>query len=228
MAHWNLILRSSVFQKFTMALTGLLLIVFVILHLAGNLSLYLSDGSAFNEYANMLTSMGWLYIAGEIGLIVLFGAHIATAIAITKANKSARAVAYKTYQSKGGPSRASVSSRFMPISGALLLLFILLHVWQFRFGAGILDGYTADLNGEQIRDLHRLVIETFQNPVYVIIYCFSMIVLGIHMRHGFWSAFQSFGLRSPALHNMLQKLSIILAVIISLGFLGIPVWIYFR
>ncbi len=228
MAHWNHILRSSVFQKYTMALTGLLLILFVITHLLGNLSLYLPEGQSFNAYANMLTSMGPLYIAAEIGLVFLFVAHIATAIAITRANRAARPVPYKNYQSKGGPSRADISSRFMPITGALLLLFILLHVWQFRFGAGIIDGYIVDLDGQQIRDLHRLVIETFQNPVYVVIYSFSMIILGIHMKHGFWSAFQSLGLRNPSLHGLLQKLSIILAIVISLGFLGIPVWIYFR
>lgn len=222
------ILRSSVFQKVTMALTGLFLILFVIMHLTGNISLYFPDGSAFNKYAEFLASFGVLFYVAEIGLLVLFLVHIVTAIQITRANKAARPVGYKSYQTKGGPSRANLSSRFMIVSGIFLLGFLVLHIWQFRFGPGVPDGYLVEMEGSQIRDLHRLVVETFQNPVYVVIYVFSMIMLGFHMRHGFWSAFQSLGARSPKLHNILQKLSIVLAILVSLGFMGIPVWIYFR
>jgi succinate dehydrogenase / fumarate reductase cytochrome b subunit len=228
MTKLNKILCSSVFQKVTMALTGLMLILFVILHLSGNISLYYADGTAFNKYAAYLASFGNLFYVAEIGLLVLFLVHIVTAIQITRLNKAARPIGYKSYQTKGGPSRANLSSRFMFVSGILLLFFLILHIWQFRLGPGVAEGYSVDDAGKQIRDLHRVVLETFKNPVYVIIYVFSMIMLGFHMRHGFWSAFQSLGARSPKLHSFLQKLAVVLAILISLGFMGIPVWIYFR
>ncbi|MES2768066.1 MAG: succinate dehydrogenase cytochrome b subunit [Bdellovibrionota bacterium] len=225
---FNRIISSSVFQKVTMALTGLLLIGFVIMHLSGNITLYFPDGTPFNKYADFLASFGWLFYAAEIGLLTLFLVHIVTAIQISRLNKAARPVGYKAYQTKGGPSRANLSSRFMIVSGILLLAFLILHIWQFRFGPGVADGYLVEMDGKQIRDLHRLVVETFQNPVFVVIYVFAMIMLAFHLRHGFWSAFQSLGARSPNLHNILQKLAILLAVAISLGFMGIPIWIYFR
>lgn len=211
-----------------MALTGLFLIFFVIAHLSGNISLYYPDGTAFNKYADFLASFGALFYVAEIGLLVLFLVHIITAIQITRLNKAARPVGYKSYQTKGGPSKANLSSRFMIVSGIFLLGFLILHIWQFRFGPGIPDGYLVEMDGNQVRDLHRLVVETFKNPIYVVIYVFSMIMLAFHMRHGFWSAFQSLGAKSPQLHNILQKLAIVLAVLVSLGFMGIPVWIYFR
>lgn len=166
--------------------------------------------------------------AAEIGLVVLFILHIVTAIQITRLNKAARPIGYKSYQSKGGPSKANLSSRFMIVSGILLLGFLILHIWQFKYGAGVSEGYAVEIEGKQVRDLHRLVVETFQNPVYVVIYVFAMIMLAFHLRHGFWSAFQSLGTRRPDLISGLQKLAILLAVAVSLGFMGIPIWIYFR
>lgn len=225
---FNRIVRSSVFQKIIMALTGLFLIFFVIGHLSGNISLYYPEGTVFNKYADFLASFGPLFYVGEIGLLAMFLVHIATAIQVSRLNKAARPVGYKAYQSKGGPSKANLSSRFMIVSGILLLGFLVLHIWQFRFGPGIAEGYVTTIEGKQVRDLHRVVVETFQNPVYVVIYVFAMIMLAFHMRHGFWSAFQSLGAKNPGLHNILQKLAVILAILISLGFMGIPIWIYFR
>lgn len=225
---FNRIISSTVFQKVTMAVTGLLLIGFVITHLSGNISLYFPEGTVFNKYADFLASLGWLLYAAEIGLVAMFLLHIVTAIQITRLNKAARPIGYKSYQSKGGPSKANLSSRFMIVSGVLLLGFLILHIWQFKYGAGISEGYVVEIEGKQVRDLHRLVVETFQNPVYVVIYVFSMIMLAFHLRHGFWSAFQSLGTRRPDLIGGLQKLAILLAIAISLGFMGIPIWIYFR
>jgi succinate dehydrogenase / fumarate reductase cytochrome b subunit len=228
MSRWSRILQSSVFQKVIMALTGLCLILFVIMHLLGNLSLYKADGTPFNKYAAMLHSFGGLLYVAEVGLLVLFVVHIATALRIQLGKNAARDVGYKLYKSKGGPSRANLSSRFMIYSGVVILFFLVLHIWQFRFGPNIEQGYVTQINGEQVRDLHKLVTETFHNPVFVIIYVFAMIMLGFHLRHGFWSAFQSLGARSPSLHSFLTKLAPLLAIVISLGFLGIPLWIYFH
>lgn len=223
----NRLVCSSVVRKFLIAITGLCLIVFVITHLAGNLPLYFPEGTKFNEYAATLQSFGWLTIAAEIGLLAVFLIHILMTISMKRQSHAARPEGYKMYQSKGGPSKASFASRFMVVSGVVLLLFLILHIWQFRFGAGISQGYVVDINGEPTRDLYKLVFETFKNPLYVLIYCFSMVLLAFHLRHGFWSAFQSLGMRNPSLHNILYKASIFLAIIISAGFMGMPLWIYF-
>lgn len=220
------ILCSSVFQKVTMAVTGLSLIIFVIVHLSGNITLYFPDGTPFNKYADFLMSLGWLLYAAEIGLVATFVLHIMTAIQLKINNSKARPVGYKVYQSKGGPSKANLASRFMIVSGIALLGFLILHIWQFKYGPGIAEGYVVNIDGKEVRDLHRLVVETFQNPLYVAIYVISMVFLGFHLRHGFWSAFQSIGMRNPLLHSALYKLALILAVLISLGFIGIPIWIY--
>ncbi len=220
------LLASSVFQKIVMAVTGLCLILFVLTHLSGNISLYFPEGTIFNKYADFLASFGMLLYAAEIGLLATFLIHIATAINIKLKNKTARPVDYKVYQSKGGPSKANLASRFMIVSGVVLLFFLILHIWQFKFGPGMAEGYVATIDGKEVRDLHRLVTETFQNPIFVTIYVVCMILLGFHLRHGFWSAFQSLGMRNPSLHNILYKLALVLAILVSLGFLGIPVWIY--
>ena len=225
---WSGVLQSSVFKKVVMALTGIFLILFIVVHLLGNLSLYHADGHDFNKYAATLHSFGWLLVAAEIGLLVLFLVHIAMAIQLKLNHNAARPEGYKLYKSKGGPSRANLSSRFMIVSGVVLLVFLVLHVWQFRFGPGIEQGYATQMNGEQVRDLYKLVSETFHNPIFVVIYVFAMIMLGFHLRHGIWSAFQSLGAKSPTLHSILTKLAVLLAIIISLGFLGIPLWIYFH
>lgn len=225
---WSRLIQSSVFKKFIVAITGLLIILFVITHMIGNLSLYLPDGSAFNQYAALLHSFGSLTIVAEIGLLIMFGVHIITAISIKKNAHAARPVGYKMYQSKGGPSKANLASRFMIVSGIVLLGFLILHIWQFRFGPGMEQGYITQVKGADARDLYKLVFETFKNPLYVFIYCFSMILLAFHLRHGFWSAFQSLGMRNPSLHNILYKLALVLALAISLGFMGMPLWIYFQ
>ena len=81
----------------------------------------------------------------------------------------------------------------MILTGLVLLAFLVIHIWQFKFGPAIEEGYVAQLHGENVRDLHRLVVETFKKPGYVLFYVFSMSLLGMHVRHGFWSALQSMG-----------------------------------
>lgn len=220
------ILCSTVTQKFVMAVTGIALVLFVIVHLSGNIPLYFPDGTPFNQYADFLASLGWLLYVAEVGLLLTFILHVATGIRIRIANKKARPVGYKVYQTKGGPSKANIASRFMPITGLGILLFLIFHIWQFKLGPGISEGYVQMINGQEVRDLHRLVIETFQNPLFVAIYVACMVVLGIHLRHGIWSAFQSLGLRNQYVHNILYKLALVLSILIALGFLGIPLWIY--
>jgi succinate dehydrogenase / fumarate reductase cytochrome b subunit len=218
---------ASVTQKFAMALSGLGLVGFVIVHLLGNLSLYRSDGTPFNTYANALHQLGGLLVAAEIGLLLVVLLHIFTGIALKKNHSVARPQNYKMWRSKGGPTPSNFSSRTMIFSGLVLLVFIAVHVWQFRFGASIDQGYTTQIHGEEARDLHRLVVETFKNPAWVGFYVFCMLLFGTHLRHGIWSAFQSLGLVSGGASRKLLSLSGLLGFILAVGFLFIPVYIYF-
>jgi succinate dehydrogenase / fumarate reductase cytochrome b subunit len=224
-------MTSSLGQKFLMALTGVGLFIFVILHLAGNLTLYKRDGATFNFYANSLSSYGLLLTIAEIGLLAVFLLHIVTAIGVTKSNNSARPVAYRQWKSKGVSNQeinpSNRSSRSMIISGLCLLGFLVLHIYQFRFGPGINEGYVAIVQGQQVGDLHRVVLEVFQNPLNVVIYIVAMLLLGAHLRHGFWSMFQSMGAMRASESKQIYAISLVIALILSVGFLLIPVWMYF-
>ena len=218
---------SPVGKKLIMALSGLGLVIFVITHLLGNLSLYRADGTTFNTYAYTLESLGVILYLLEIGLVGTFLVHIAVALGLTKSNRDARPIAYRSLRSKGGHTLSNVSSRNMIVTGLVLLGFLILHIWQFKYGPGTDAGYVVKKNGVVQRDLHRLVYETFKNPLYVVIYSGAMIFLGLHLRHGFWSAFQSLGAMNARLTKPVYALGVALAVLLAAGFLFIPLWIFF-
>lgn len=217
---------ASVSKKFLMALTGLGLIGFVVVHLLGNLALYRSSGDHFNAYANFLHEQGPLLLVAEIGLTALILLHAISGLLIKKENMAARPVGYRTWKSKGGKTPSTVSSRNMAISGSLILIFIAIHVWQFRFGAGENEGYVTTIAGQQMRDLYRLVVETFHNPLWASAYVIAMLFLGLHLRHGIWSMFQSLGWTSANTTRKMWIVGGLLGVILAAGFLFIPVWIY--
>lgn len=217
---------ASVSKKFAMALSGIGLVGFVIVHLLGNLSLYRADGAPFNTYAKALHDLGALLIVAEVGLLAVVLLHVITGFALKKNHSAARPEKYKMWRSKGGPTPSNFSSRTMIFSGLTLLVFIAVHVWQFRFGAGMDQGYVTQVHGEDTRDLHRLVVETFKNPAWVGFYVFCMLLFGTHLRHGIWSAFQSLGVISGGTSRKLLGLSALLAAVLAVGFLFIPVYIY--
>ena len=225
-------LTSTVFKKFVMAVTGLALIGFVITHLLGNLLLYKQDGTAFNEYAFKLASFGALLYAAEIGLLAFFLFHAFTGIRLTFLARSAKPIRPAMSKSKGGGSHWNLSSTNMAWSGTFLLLFLVLHILHFKFGPGIAEGYSVTLAGAagtpEARDLQRYVVEQFHNPVIAGAYVISMIILGLHLRHGAWSALQSLGLTREGNSAKIYVIGGMLALLLSVGFLFIPITVYFR
>jgi succinate dehydrogenase / fumarate reductase cytochrome b subunit len=224
---------TTVAKKFVMALSGLALIGFVITHLLGNLTLYSRSGEPFNAYALKLHSLGLLLTVAEVGLVVLFLVHIAFALMAKQTHLAARPKGYRVWRSKahalsgvpeGSPS--NISSRNMIVSGLALLAFVGIHIWQFRFGPSIDAGYVTSIHGEDARDLHRLIVETFKNPVWAGFYVVMMVFLGLHLRHGFWSAFQSAGWTRRDTTLKIRVLGAGLAGLLTVGFLFIPVYIY--
>lgn len=211
-----------------MGLSGLALVGFVAVHLLENLLILIDpSGLAYNTYVFDLHKLGSFLAIAELGLLALFLIHIFMAVKLTAEYKSARPIKYSKYQSKGAPSKSGIASRNMIITGFILFVFLILHILQFRFGADVAEGYIAVVEGVRTRDLFRLVHETFKNPLYVAIYCAVMIFLGFHLRHGFWSAFQSLGLNYPKISKPIYAFALILALVLAVGFFFIPLIIYF-
>lgn len=221
-------LWSTVGKKVVMAATGLAMFVFLIGHLAGNLLLFSDDPGPFNQYSHRLISLGGLLVVVELILLAFFLGHIVSGISVTWNNRKSRTSRYEKYKSAGKPSQQTLSSSTMIWTGIILFIFVPLHVYTFKYGPGIEQGYVAEVGGERVRDLHRLVAETFQNPIYVLWYVGAMVFMGFHLRHGFWSAFQSLGAYHPRYTPLIRTVGYVLAAVLGLGFLAIPIWIYLQ
>ncbi len=213
-------LSSSVGTKLLMGLTGLALFAYMVLHLAGN-ALVLAGPDIFNEYSHTLISNP-LIVPIELGLLALFLVHTYTAITMWRANKAARPVGYLKKEPAGHTSRKSLASTTMIASGLLLLVFVIVHVKQFKFGT-----WYQTVASEEIRDLYRTEIEIFQQPLWVLFYVAGTLLVGLHLRHGIASAFQSLGIDHPVYTRKLTAMGIFFAILIAGGLAAIPVWIFF-
>ncbi len=208
---------SSVGTKVLVALTGLGFAGFLVAHLAANL-LVLADADAYNAYSHALITNPFIYVA-EAGLALLFLTHAYKAITNFLKNRRARGTAYEVKRRAGHTSRKSLASTTMIVTGLWLLLFIVTHLKTFKFG----PWYDAP---DGVRDLARLVNETFRGPLYVLFYVVSMAVVGLHLRHGLSSAVQSLGIDHPRYTPILLKAGVAIAVLIGLGFALIPILIF--
>lgn len=221
-------LLSPIGRKALTGATGIGLVAFVIAHMIGNLTYLSPDPNAYNAYAHKLLSLGWVFYTIEILLALCFLLHAVVGIAIQVRRRKARPVGYKLYKSAGSPSRSGYSARSMIFTGIILLGFLILHLNSFKYGPGEAQGYIATLEGgEVVRDLRRLMTEKFQEPLYAFGYPLVMILLGMHMRHGVWSALQSLGMMSRRLSPYLYTFAAVLGVLVAVGFLFVPLYIYF-
>ena len=220
-------LTSSIGKKYVMAVTGLSLVGFMVTHLLANLTLYWPDPELFNRYPAKLHAWGPLLTVAELGLAGLFAVHASMAMWLGKDKNEAGGKYAGERRGKGGNSRFGPAANGMTITGVLLLVFVVAHVLHFRFGPGVMEGYTTLVDGEPARDLYRLVYEQFQDPVVTILYSVTMLFLGLHVRHGFWSAFQSLGAMKPEWSKAIYGLAAAIAFIFTAGFLFIPIWLYF-
>ncbi len=218
--------KSTLGRKYLMGASGLALVLFIVIHLLGNLTLYSKNGDAINTYAAKLESLGVGLIVLEVGLAATILIHILTAIQVTFSSKAARPVVYAELKTKGGNTKNTISSRNMIVTGLVLLVFLVIHIIQFRFGPEIEDGYVTTVSGVPVHDLYRVVAETFSHLYWVAFYVGSMVFLGFHFRHGFWSAFQSLGLLNPRWSKPIYALGLFLAVLLAVGFLFIPIYVY--
>ncbi|WP_295767389.1 succinate dehydrogenase cytochrome b subunit [uncultured Mucilaginibacter sp.] len=247
--------NSSLGKKLIMALTGLFLSLFLIVHLGGNLLLFSNDnGYSFNMYANFLTHfppievIAWLLYATII-------IHAIYALLLTVKNRQARPVGYAVTPK----APASWSSKNMGLLGSILFLFIVIHMGDFWYkykythsvgfkeyrtnlstGERTVNDFTpqkddfehsqtfdGDVEIIKVKDLHTKVAESFSMPVYVIIYVIAMIALSYHLLHGFQSAFRTLGWVHRKYLPIIQFIGTwLFAVIIPLGFAAMPI-VYF-
>lgn len=199
---------SSVGRKVIMGLTGLALIGFLVAHLAGNLTLYADDtGEAFDAYAHTLESNPLLPLA-EIGLIVLFAVHIGLAIKLQMENREARSA---RYVARGNHGRKTPGSSSMLFTGAATLVFLIIHLLDFRL---------ADREGQS---LAAMVKEVISDPLHGGAYLAFVCILTIHLAHGLQSACQSLGVAHPRYSDLIRKASVGLAVALGLGFASFPI-----
>jgi succinate dehydrogenase / fumarate reductase, cytochrome b subunit len=213
------VLSSTVGNKLLIGLTGLGLFVYLITHLGGNAIIF-AGPEAFNAYAHMLMSNPAIVVI-EIGLLLLFLIHIYKAVANYVQNRAARPDGYAVKVNAGHTSRKGFASTSMIVTGIVTALFVIIHVKQFRFGTYYL------VTDSDVRDLFRTEIEVFSNPFWVAFYVVATALVGVHLRHGIASGFQSIGFDHPKYTRRLTVWSLVLAILIAGGLAFIPVWIYF-
>lgn len=217
-------LWSTIGKKIITGITGLGLVLFITGHLFGNLLLLLPNPDYFNLYAHKLMSLGPLLYVIEAGLTLFFLSHAFTGLMIWRNKRKARPVNYALYNSQGGKSKQTFASRTMAFSGIVLLIFLVLHLLHFKFGAH----YDTTIDGVLMRDLFKTVVEYYASPLNVLFYTAVMVLLGIHIRHGFWSAFQSLGALKPRFVPAFFSAGILFGAFYAAGFVLIPVWIFVK
>jgi succinate dehydrogenase / fumarate reductase cytochrome b subunit len=214
---------SPIGKKLITGVTGLGLTTFVLVHMVGNLLLF-AGHDAYNAYAHHLEQLGpllWLVEAVLLGVLII---HAIAGLHIYIGKRQARPDGYAIYASKGEPSLQSISSKTMIMTGAVLGTFLIIHLLDFKFG----KHYATALADESVRDLARLVVEKFQQPAYAFGYSGVMGLLGLHLRHGVWSALQSLGTMAKPVRLTIYGLAGGLAMAIAAGFIVLPLAIYLQ
>ena len=220
MSTFRRVFSSSVGTKLLIGLTGLALFAYLILHLIGN-ALFFAGPATFNKYSHALISNP-LIIPIEIGLLLIFLLHVYKTIINYFSNWAARPIGYAEKEYAGHTSRKSFASSTMIFSGLVMLLFVIIHVKQFKYGAW----YDVASGSETVRDLARLEIEVFQHPLWVAFYVICTLVVGLHLWHGIASGFQSIGFDHPTYARRLTTWGIAFAILIGGGLALMPIIIY--
>lgn len=219
-------LRSSIGRKLMMSLTGLFLILFLVIHLIGNLQLLIPDqGMAFNIYAHTMANNPLIQLVSKLNFLFII-LHIIYSIWLSRVNKAARPVAYA-----GRPAVATAtwSSRNMGILGTLILVFLLVHLkgfwYEFKTGSDIAK---AIYDGVEYPDVYPIVATAYQELWYVLFYVVMMGAVGFHLYHGFQSAFQTLGLGFSKYKKLIQTIGAAYAILIPALFALIPIVMYFQ
>jgi succinate dehydrogenase / fumarate reductase cytochrome b subunit len=222
-------LRTTLGAKYVMALTGLGLIGFVLVHMAGNLLVF-AGPDALNAYAHGLKDKPALLWSARAGLLCIFALHLFLAYRLWQLNRTARPIPYV----KEDTVEASWASRNMMYTGLVLLVFIVYHLAHFTFGAtthakvnGEVVNYLDLRDSAQRPDVYTMVVSGFSNPWIALFYVFSQVFLCLHLWHGGSSWFQSLGLNHPQYNPVIRKVGPVLAILVFVGNSSMPLAVFF-
>jgi len=219
MANLARLYRSSIGAKAVMAITGAMLFLFLIGHLAGNLLVFKGQ-DALNSYAQGLQNLGaglWIIRAGLLAVFVL---HIATAMRLHHGNREARPVAYYHEDTV----QATWASRYMMMTGLVVLAFVIYHLLHFTFHQFAPRGIGVDEQGR--KDVYAMVIAGFSNSAITLSYIGAQVVLLFHLLHGIPSVFQTLGWNNKTINPLVKKGLPALAVLIAFGNMTIALSIW--
>lgn len=208
-------MNSSIGKKIIMATTGFLLCLFLVVHLVGNLTLY-AGPEFFNNYVLKLTSIKPLVRVLEVVLAIIFIGHIVYAFLVTRQNRKANSGGYLVNKAE---KNSSLFSRTMGISGSVIFIFLAVHLQTIWYSFQTEHG-----------EFYRIMMDDrigFGNIFITTLYSFAMVLLGFHLRHGFQSLFQTFGIRYNKYGKLIEALAVFFWFIIPLGFLSMPIYFGF-
>ena len=213
--------KSSIGAKVVMGVTGVMLIGFVIMHMVGNLQVFLGP-ETLNAYGKMLHDLGGLLWVARFGLIGAVVLHIASGLRLASLNKAARPVRYVHETTV----QASFASRYMKMSGLVVLAFVVYHLLHFTLGGATPDhtGLMTQLSdGTDVKDIYKMVVLGFQQPAVSAAYIIAMVLLGLHLNHGATSLFQSLGLRNVKYNTLIDKVGPALSIFVVVGNCSMPI-----
>jgi succinate dehydrogenase / fumarate reductase, cytochrome b subunit len=210
---------SSIGKKQMVAITGLMMVLFLIGHLSGNMLIY-KGPEAYNGYAAFLKHLGGILWFMRIGMITAVFLHFYFTISLVIQNRKARSV---QYASSLHPETRSLSTKLMPISGLILLAYIISHLLDYTFAVSLTNTF---LYGQDF-GLYGLVVNSFMNPVRVVWYMIAMLSVGFHLTHAVQSVFQTFGFNHAVYTPVIKKMSVFLGILIAVGFAAIPIYVVF-
>ncbi|MEM6278748.1 MAG: succinate dehydrogenase cytochrome b subunit [Verrucomicrobiota bacterium] len=211
--------QSSIGKKLIVAVTGLMLVGFLVAHMVGNLLIY-QGRESLNDYAyflhHFLHGKGiWLFRLGLIGAFVF---HIAATISLVRENRAARSSRYAYEATVQAPR----SSRMMIWSGLTVLGFVVFHLLHFTIRVDPELANMKDPMDPSRHDVYGMVIAGFQNPIVVLFYIVAISFFCTHLNHGISSLFQTLGLRSEKTREVIKKTGVAVTIILWLGFISIP------
>lgn len=210
---------SSLGKKYVMAITGLALLAFVIVHMAGNLQIFLGR-DAINAYAAFLKSKPALLWTARLGLLAIVVMHITAALQLVSENNDARPVGY----AEGKPVATNFAARTIFVSGIIIFAFIIYHLLHFTLGVTNPEFMTLKDPVDPLHhDVYGMMIQGFSNPLVSAFYLISMAMLYLHLSHGVASSFQSLGLRNKRNVRAFEQVARVIALAIFIGNSLIPI-----
>ncbi len=219
------LIGSTIGLKAIMALTGLALVGFVLVHMVGHLQMFGEPDrarEAYNTYAHFLQSLGGIKWAARLGLLGATALHIFAFMKLAARNRAARPANYQDNKWLA----ASVGAKTMRVSGPLMFFFIGYHLLHFTVMKVSAEGYEAMTHtlksGVVVPDAHGRMLAAFGNPLLTGIYVGAMLLLGLHLAHGIQSSIQTLGLNNTTWRPLVQKAGVAVSAIVVLGFVAVP------